>query len=401
MVLVSPTRSNSPSCRTRSSLTWSLGEVLLISSRKIDAGVGGLEPAGPVVDGAGERALDVAEQLALQQALGQGPAVDADVGPVDRGLRSWMARAISSLPVPVSPTIRTQAREGATWRVVRNDLAHGRALAEDARARSRPAAEIARPRAGGVRELAGSGCRWPWTAGPSRMHSSRTIERPMSLGVSRPDPARWASGRLRRVAPRIEAIKVGDSGAGARGPPVRPVAVRPGRRGRRRIGCRTDALDAGPAPELRDRPPPVAVRSWGSGSAWIRRRAALLVGRDQGAEPLDAARELGRGGAAELDGPGGVEDDVGQAPLGVGSGTSPRAVEAARLVSGVFRAAARAGSAGAQVGGEGARRAARRSGPGARPPRGRSRPARRRRASPAGRRAASPGWPGRAAGPGT
>ena len=30
-----------------------------------------------------------------------------------------MARAISSLPVPVSPTIRTQARDGATWRVVR------------------------------------------------------------------------------------------------------------------------------------------------------------------------------------------------------------------------------------------------------------------------------------------
>src|SRR5579884_3159900 len=30
-----------------------------------------------------------------------------------------MARAISSLPVPVSPTIRTQARDGATRRVVR------------------------------------------------------------------------------------------------------------------------------------------------------------------------------------------------------------------------------------------------------------------------------------------
>ncbi len=83
------------------------------------AGVGRLEPAGAVVDGAGERALDVAEQLALEQALGQRAAVDPDVGPVDRGLRSWMARAISSLPVPVSPTIRTQAREGATWRVVR------------------------------------------------------------------------------------------------------------------------------------------------------------------------------------------------------------------------------------------------------------------------------------------
>ena len=36
LVRVSPTRSNSPSCKTRSSLTWSLGEVLLISSRKIE-----------------------------------------------------------------------------------------------------------------------------------------------------------------------------------------------------------------------------------------------------------------------------------------------------------------------------------------------------------------------------
>src|ERR1017187_4122335 len=30
-----------------------------------------------------------------------------------------MARAMSSLPVPVSPTIKTQARDGDTWRVVR------------------------------------------------------------------------------------------------------------------------------------------------------------------------------------------------------------------------------------------------------------------------------------------
>ena len=83
------------------------------------AGVRRLEPAGAVLDGAGERALDVAEQLAFEQALGQGPAVDADVRAGRRGLRSWMARAISSLPVPVSPTIRTHARDGATRRVVR------------------------------------------------------------------------------------------------------------------------------------------------------------------------------------------------------------------------------------------------------------------------------------------
>ena len=43
-----------------------------------------------------------------------------------------MARAISSLPVPVSPTIRTQAREGATWWVTRHDLAHRRARADHA-----------------------------------------------------------------------------------------------------------------------------------------------------------------------------------------------------------------------------------------------------------------------------
>ena len=44
------------------------------------AGVRRLEPAGSVVDGAGERALDVAKQLAFQQAFGQGAAVDPDVG---------------------------------------------------------------------------------------------------------------------------------------------------------------------------------------------------------------------------------------------------------------------------------------------------------------------------------
>src|SRR5690606_11276539 len=47
------------------------------------------------------------------------PQLTRTYGPVDLGLRSWTARAISSLPVPVSPTIRTQARDGATWRIVR------------------------------------------------------------------------------------------------------------------------------------------------------------------------------------------------------------------------------------------------------------------------------------------
>ena len=50
----------------------------LISSRKMRALVGGFEAAGAVVDGAGEGAADVAEQLAFEQAFAEGAAVDAD-----------------------------------------------------------------------------------------------------------------------------------------------------------------------------------------------------------------------------------------------------------------------------------------------------------------------------------
>src|SRR5207249_4742469 len=49
------------------------------------AAVGRLEPAGLVVHGAGEGPLNMAEQLTLQQALAQGAAVDADVGPIGPG----------------------------------------------------------------------------------------------------------------------------------------------------------------------------------------------------------------------------------------------------------------------------------------------------------------------------
>ena len=45
------------------------------------AGMGGLEPAGPIGDRPGERAADVAEQFALQQAFRQRAAIDADERP--------------------------------------------------------------------------------------------------------------------------------------------------------------------------------------------------------------------------------------------------------------------------------------------------------------------------------
>ena len=63
-------------------------------------------PLAPA-DGPGERALFVAEQLALEQGFRQGGAVDRDQGPLRLSDAWWMALAICSLPVPVSPSIST------------------------------------------------------------------------------------------------------------------------------------------------------------------------------------------------------------------------------------------------------------------------------------------------------
>jgi hypothetical protein len=57
--------------------------------------------------------LAVAEELALDEVLGQGAAVDRDEGVARPRLLSWRLRAISSLPVPVSPRIMTLASVGA------------------------------------------------------------------------------------------------------------------------------------------------------------------------------------------------------------------------------------------------------------------------------------------------
>ena len=59
--------------------------------------------------------LRVAEELALEEALGHRGAVDGDEGALARRrLRSWIARATSSLPVPLSPVTSTVASDRAT-----------------------------------------------------------------------------------------------------------------------------------------------------------------------------------------------------------------------------------------------------------------------------------------------
>ena len=72
------------------------------------AAVGQLEAAGLAIVRAGERALFVAEDFRLEQAVGQRRAVDRleVLGP--RRDSSWIMRATTSLPAPVGPRISTE-----------------------------------------------------------------------------------------------------------------------------------------------------------------------------------------------------------------------------------------------------------------------------------------------------
>ena len=68
-------------------------------------------------DRAGEGALLVTEELALEQGLDEGRAVDGDERAVRARARAWMASATSSLPVPLSPWMSTVLSVRATLRI--------------------------------------------------------------------------------------------------------------------------------------------------------------------------------------------------------------------------------------------------------------------------------------------
>jgi hypothetical protein len=75
--------------------------------------VGALEASFLLLQRTGERALLVAEELALDEVLRDGGAVELDEGFSARFERRWMASATRSLPDPFSPVTRTLACEGA------------------------------------------------------------------------------------------------------------------------------------------------------------------------------------------------------------------------------------------------------------------------------------------------
>ena len=91
-----------------------LGDIVPISSRKSVPPRGLFEQASLVVRRAGERPSHMPEQLRFEQLTGI-------KGPRACGEKRWMARATSSLPVPVPPVIRTVSRVGAT-RSIRSNI---------------------------------------------------------------------------------------------------------------------------------------------------------------------------------------------------------------------------------------------------------------------------------------
>ena len=94
---------------TRSSFTCSASGMSPISSRNSVPPVGRLEQALVVALAPVNAPLRVAEELALEQRLGDRAAVDRDERRVGAPLARWMARASSSLPVPLSPWMSTLA----------------------------------------------------------------------------------------------------------------------------------------------------------------------------------------------------------------------------------------------------------------------------------------------------
>ena len=118
--LVAPTRTTSPSLQGPKQLHLRrCGQLAdLVEEQRAAAGRLEVPLASPV--GTGECALLVAEQFRFHELGREGaPQLTAMKGRSRRGLARWMALAINSLPVPVSPSMRTGTERGAMRRARR------------------------------------------------------------------------------------------------------------------------------------------------------------------------------------------------------------------------------------------------------------------------------------------
>lgn len=118
MGAVPPTRSNSCSWSTRSSFAWRSSRISEISSRSSVPRFA--RSNAPLV----WRSAPVNAPFSWPKSMlstsdsGSAAQFTETNGPPRRSLKSWIARASSSLPVPDSPCNSTDARVGATARIV-------------------------------------------------------------------------------------------------------------------------------------------------------------------------------------------------------------------------------------------------------------------------------------------
>ena len=116
---LSPTRRISPLSRARSSRDWSdLGNSPTSSRNSVPPSATSNRPArcssAPV-----NAPLRWPKSSLSTRCSGRAPQLTATSGPSARPLPSWMARATSSLPVPVSPRMSTVASLAATRAISR------------------------------------------------------------------------------------------------------------------------------------------------------------------------------------------------------------------------------------------------------------------------------------------
>ncbi len=106
-------RAHLSSCKVRSNFIWNVVDISPISSRN-SVPCGALEQALGLSDAPVNAPSAVTEQFRLEQCLGMAAQLTATNGRRLARLALWIARAISSLPVPVLPRISTLASLAAT-----------------------------------------------------------------------------------------------------------------------------------------------------------------------------------------------------------------------------------------------------------------------------------------------
>ncbi len=110
-----PTGSNSPSCRTRNSFAWSSRGNSPTSSRKIVLPSASVNLPSRLVVAPVKAPFSWPNNSLSMRFSGIAAQFTLISGLSFRLLAAWMALAITSLPVPVSPNTSTDVSVGATW----------------------------------------------------------------------------------------------------------------------------------------------------------------------------------------------------------------------------------------------------------------------------------------------